>query len=132
MSILPILRLLKDELFPAEVRATASGLVMAIGTLVTMTNVKIFPMTVAYFGFHYVVYFYAIITALLAVWGSLTIKNTDQLSLTEIQDMHKKAEAADQALNDGKCRVNPLEVTELGNVTKEMEGKDNEMEMTRL
>ena len=75
-------------------------------------------------------YFYAIVVAMMVAWGGLTIKDTDRLSLTEIQDMHKTSAAADQVLNEGNCHVNPLDVTELGNVTKEMAEKDNVMEMT--
>ena len=144
IGIHPILTLLRGELFPTEIRATASGIVMAASELVLMINLKLFPMAVAAFGFHYVVYFYAIITALFATRGFLTIKNTDELSLVAIQDMHKKTEATgirrcdhpeEEVRNewncDGRgatysvanavpaernCYVNPLEVAESGNV----------------
>ena len=55
-----------------------------------MINYKIYPIAVKTFGFHFVMYFYAIIVAMMVAWGGITIKDTDQLSLTEIQDMHKK------------------------------------------
>ena len=55
-----------------------------------MINVKIYPIAVDTFGFHCVMYFYAVITALMVTWGGFTIKDTDHLSLTEIQDLHKK------------------------------------------
>ena len=59
-----------------------------------MVNYKIYPIAVKTFGFHFVTYFYAIIVAMMVIWGGLTIKDTDQLSLTEIQDMHKKTVVA--------------------------------------
>ena len=93
IAILPILGVLTGELFPAEIRATAAGLTTSLGCIVSMVNFKFFPMAVESLGFNYVVYFYAIITALFATWGFLTIKNTDELSLVEIQDMYQKTEA---------------------------------------
>ena len=59
-----------------------------------MVNYKIYPNAVETLGFHYVMYFYAIIVAMMVAWGGITIKDTDQLSLTEIQDMHKKTVVA--------------------------------------
>ena len=53
-----------------------------------MVNVKLFPTAVASVGFHWVVYFYAAVAAVLTTWGLLTIKDTDKLSLTEIQSMY--------------------------------------------
>ena len=101
-------------------------------------------MAVESLGFHYVVYFYAIITALLAAWGFLTKKNTDELCLVNIQDMHKNTEAsrkrkcdhpeeevrkkwsfdrqngkysvANAVLNERNCYAHAHEMTELGNV----------------
>ena len=144
LAILPILGLLRGELFPTEIRATAAGLTMSIGCTALMANLKLFPMAVKSLGFHYVVYIYAIITALLAAWGFLTKKNTDELCLVNIQDMHKNTEASrkrkcdhpeEEVRNewncDGRgatysvanavpaernCYVNPLEVAESGNV----------------
>ena len=48
-------------------------------------------MAIATFGFHYVVYFYALMLAIMVIWGFLTIKDTDRLSLTEIQEMDRDA-----------------------------------------
>ena len=145
MGILPILGLLICELFPTEIRATASGLTRSIGYLAMMANLKLFPMAVNSLGFHYVVYFYAVITALLAAWGFLTIKNTDELNLVEIQKMRKKTEAsgrrkydhpedevrkewncdrqngnysvANAVLNERNSYAHAHEMTELGNVS---------------
>ena len=65
---------------------------MAMGKVILAANQKLFPTAVASFGFHYVVYFYSLIMAIMVIWGYLTIKDTDGLSLTEIQDMDKDTE----------------------------------------
>ena len=85
-----MLNVLCGELFPTEIRATSNGIVFAISHVALMGNYKLYPIAVETFGFHYVVYFYAAVTAAFTIWGLLTIKDTDRLSLTEIQEMHKK------------------------------------------
>ena len=82
------------ELFPTEIRATSIGIVFALSYVALMGNFKLYPMAVEKFGFHYVVYFYAAITATFTIWGVLTIKNTDRLSLTEIQEMQNTNEVS--------------------------------------
>ena len=102
--------MLKGELFCTEIRATASGIVEAIGKLILVANHKFFPLAIVSFGFHYVVYFFSAMTAIMVIWGSLTIKDTDQLSLTEIQDMDRNAEQKkeeeekSEKANAGKAR----------------------------
>ena len=139
--------MLCGELFPTEIRATSSGIVAATANVVVMGNYKLYPIAVETFGFHYVVYFYAGITATATLWGLLTIKDTDRLSLTEIQDMHKKTEVpeirteeggakefvkaiedsgyfANPILNEQNCYINPVEVNELGDMTPVKEYND--------
>ena len=91
IGIYPTITLLKGELFPTDIRATAYGIVEAVGKLTLVANAKFFPIATASFGFHYVMYFFAIMMAIMAIWGFLTIKDTDRLSLTEIQDLGKNA-----------------------------------------
>ena len=59
-----------------------------------MINVKIYPIAEETFGFHWVMYFYAVASAFMVIWGGLTIKDIDHLSLTEIQDLNKKTEVS--------------------------------------
>ena len=87
-----MLNVLCGESFPTEIRATSNGIVYATSYVALMANYKLYPIAVATFSFHYVVYFYAAITAALTLWGLLTISDTDKLSLTEIQNMYKNEE----------------------------------------
>ena len=55
-----------------------------------MVNQKLFPIVVSTFGFYSIVYFYSAIVAVFTIYGWLTIKDTDKLSLSEVQAMFKK------------------------------------------
>ena len=57
-----------------------------------MVNEKFFPMAVASFGFLNVVYYYALIMTIMVIWGCLTIKDTEELSLAEMHDISKNDE----------------------------------------
>ena len=94
MGLMPVLNVLNSELFPTEIRATSNGIGGATCYVILMGNYKLYPIAMETFGFHFVVYFYAAVTALFTIWGLLTIKNTDRLSLTEIQDMHMETAVA--------------------------------------
>ena len=131
IGLIPTINVLCGELFPTKIRATANGIVMATTYIAFMVNLKIYPIAVAAFAFHYVMYFYAAMMAFMVVWGGLTIKYTDKLSLTEIQDMHEKNEGSGQVLNDGICHVNTIEVTELGDLTTEGNGRQRQMREMR-
>ena len=94
LGLLPTIYLLFGELFPTKIRATSNGIAFAASYVALMGNLKMYPIAVAAIGFHYVMYFYAVIMAFMVIWGGLKIKDTDKLSLTEIQDMHKKTDVS--------------------------------------
>ena len=88
IGITPTLHVLCGESFPTEISTTANGIIFALQYTAQMVNVKLFPTAVASVGFHSVVYFYAAVAFVLTTWELLTIKDTDKLSLTEIQSMY--------------------------------------------
>ena len=57
-----------------------------------MVNQKLFPIVLSSYGFYTVVYFYATVVALFTTYGWLTMKETDKLSLSEVQVMYRKKE----------------------------------------
>ena len=112
LGIYPALDLLKGELFPNEIRATAGSIVVVVGKFTQVASYKFFPTAIASFGFHYVVYFFALMFALMVIWGLLTIKDIDQLSLTEIQDMGRNAKQDVEGMEETK-EVWMKEITQL-------------------
>ena len=122
MGIISTLGVLRGELFPTEIRATANSIVIAMGKLILVANHKLFPMAVPSFGFHYVVYFFSLIMAIMVTWGFLTIKDTELLSLTEIQDkcrdaeQKKEGEEETKAVNEGNFKA--IEVVQADKIAK--------------
>ena len=92
IGIIPTLSFLRGESFPTEIRATACGYVVALGKIILVVNHKLFPIAITLFGFRNLVYFYALIMAKMVIWGCLTIKDTEHLSLSEIHDNGRKDE----------------------------------------
>ena len=137
IGLIPTINVLCGELFPTKIRATANGIVMATTYIAFMVNLKIYPIAVAAFAFHYVMYFYAAMMAFMVVWGGLTIKYTDKLSLTEIQDMHKKTNVCgiatrnrdepqekEDEVGNQKGYTNSIEMEDVGKVVFKQE-EDN-------
>ena len=67
-----------------------------------VANYKFFPIAIASFGFHFVVYFFALMMAITVIWGFRTMIDTDRLSLTEIQDMGKDTGRKKEKEEDNK------------------------------
>ena len=117
LGLLPTIYVLVGELFPTKIRATSNGIVFAASYVALMGNLKMYPIAVDNFPFHYVMYFYAVIMAILVIWGGLTIRDTDKLSLTDIQNMHKKTPESGIARRN-KMETKEKEDDELGETTK--------------
>ena len=101
------LSFLRAESFPTEIRATACGYVVALGKVLLALNEKFFPIAIASFGFLNVVYYYALIMTIMVIWGCLTIKDTEELSLTEIHDISRNDESKQE--EEEKMLLQPVE-----------------------
>ncbi len=66
-------------------RAQSAGLVYASERVSVTVNAKLFSLLLSGLAFHGMVYYYAATAFLLAIWGWLTIKRTDSLSLTQVE-----------------------------------------------
>ena len=112
IGITSTIHVLCGESFPTEIRTTANGIIFGLTSSARMVNVKLFPTAVASLGFHSVVYFYAAVAALFTIWGMMTMRDTDKLSLSEIQSLYSnKKREEEQPLLEAN-----------GNQTKTKEG----------
>ena len=92
IGIQPTLHVLSCESFPTNIRATSHGIIYALQQITIMVNQKLFPIVLSTYGFYTIVYFYATVVALFTTYGWLTMKETDKLSLSEVQVMFNKKE----------------------------------------
>ena len=88
IGLTPTLHVLGGESFHTEISTLANGIIYAVQYITRMVIVKLFPTALSSFGFHSVVYFYAMAAASFTIWGLITIKDTDKLSLSQIQSMY--------------------------------------------
>ena len=92
-----IICVLYGELFPTDIRTVSIGIVHAIQYLVFAYATKMFPVLLQWFHFHGTNYYYAAIALVLTIWGALTIRDIDGLSLVEIEHIY------DSRMAKSKC-----------------------------
>ena len=91
LGILPVLHIIKGEIFPTEIRTISVGIVMGIQRIALVINMVIFPMATSSGLFHIICYVYASFTLVMGVWAMITIKETDGMSLVEVEELYGKA-----------------------------------------
>ena len=78
------------EIFPTDIRAVSIGVVRGLQYLVLALATEMFPILSELFNFYGLNYYYAAFALLLTVWGIATIKDIDNLSLVEIEQIYDK------------------------------------------
>ena len=87
---MPVLHIIKGEIFPTEIRTVSVGIVMATNHIPLIINMLIFPMATSSGLFHIACYVYSSFTLFMAVWAITTIKETDGMSLVEVEELYDK------------------------------------------
>ena len=64
------------------------GLVNGLGNMAFAFNQKVFPILVGYLTFYGTFYFYAAMTFVISVWGLVSLKVTDGLSLVDTECLY--------------------------------------------
>ena len=90
LGLIPVLHIIKGEIFPTEVRTVSVGLVMATNHIPLIINMVIFPMATSNGLLHIASYVYSIFTLFMAIWAKMTIKETDGMSLVEVEELYDK------------------------------------------
>ena len=88
---MPVLHIIKGEIFPTEIRTVSVGIVMATNHIPLIINMLVFPMATSSGLFHIICYVYASFTLIMGVWAMITIKETDGMSLVEVEELYGKA-----------------------------------------
>ena len=90
LGLMPILHIIKGEIFPTEIRTLAVGIAMAINHIPLIINMVVFPMATSSGLFHIACYVYSICALFMAVWAIITMKETDDMSLVEVEELYEK------------------------------------------
>ena len=90
LGLMPVLHIIKGEIFPTEIRTVSVGIVMATNHIPLIINMLVFPMATSSGLFHIACYVYSSFTLFMAVWAIITIKETDGMSLVEVEELYDK------------------------------------------
>ena len=69
-------------------RSLAVGTVLGLGNVANSVTLKLFPSLVNWLSFSGVNYFYSAMFLVLTLWGWMAIKETDGLSLAEVERIY--------------------------------------------
>ena len=83
-----VIVVLIGELFPTDIRTVSIGIVRALQYLVLASATKMFPILSECLHSYGLNYYYAATSLLFTIWGMVTIKDVDQLSLVEIERIY--------------------------------------------
>ena len=89
LGILPIQNILLSELFPTDIRNISVGFVRAVAYLAVYCNMMVYPMASSAKIFFELMLGYGAISAFMTVWAIITVKDTDSMSLVEIERSYK-------------------------------------------
>ena len=89
LGIFPVLNIVVAEVFPTDIRSIAVGIVMAMSYLAAYCSMMTYPIVSGADAFHELMFAYGAISVFMTVWAIFTLKETDHLSLVEIERMFK-------------------------------------------
>ena len=79
-------------------RCTSIAITQGVGYCAGMITMKIFPILETKIGLDGTLYLYAALSVIMLFWGVITIENTEDLSLVDVERLHdtrfKKATAS--------------------------------------
>ena len=90
LGILPVLGILLGELFPTDIRSISVGIVRAVAYTTSYCNMMVYPIVSSADAFSEVMFGYGSISAFMTVWAIFTVKETDNMSLVEIENSFRK------------------------------------------
>ena len=100
-GILPILRVLQNELYPTEIRSQGSGITESSVAIIASLATLAFPHVKTIIGVHGVFFFFASISMLCTIWGFIKIPETRGKSLVKVEEMFEMKKTATAAVMFG-------------------------------
>ena len=98
--ILGIMLILVGELFPSDIRTKSIGIVHGLEYFAFALATEAFPILLEWFQFYGLNLYYGAFGLLMTLWGMMTIKDVDQLSLEEIQKIYNTQIETSKASGD--------------------------------
>ena len=86
--VLGIILVLVGELFPTDIRAISIGIVNGVEYLAFAFATEAFPFLLEWLHFYGLNFYYAAFCLFMTMWGMMTIKDIDHLSLVEIEQIY--------------------------------------------
>ena len=93
IGLLPVLNILTGELFPTEIRSISVGIVKASTYVAAYANMTVYPIASGAGVFQELMFGYGAVATFMAVWAIITLKETDNLSLVEIEKLFTRDKA---------------------------------------
>ena len=100
LGLQAVLNILLGELFPTDIRSIAVGIVKAVAYVAAYVNMMAYPMVSGANAFHELMYGYGVIAAFMTVWAMITVKETDNMSVVEIEKLFKRGQASSRKIQN--------------------------------
>ena len=103
--VLGIILVLVGELFPTDIRTISIGIVNGVDYLVFAFATEAFPVLLEWLHFYGLNFYYAAFCLFMTLWGMMTIKDIDRLSLVEIEQIYNaKIEKLEGCSHESKSK----------------------------
>ena len=89
-GVMPILHILRSELFPTEIRAESIGLVQSLFLISGTLSTKFFPEMKNGLGLYGLFFLYAVSGFTSCLWALYTIPDNRGKSLVKVEELYEK------------------------------------------
>ena len=94
LGIISVQNILLSELFPTDIRNISVGVVGAVANIATYCSMMVYPIASGAGAFFELMLAYGAISTFMTVWAIFTVKDTDNMSLVEIENSFKESRAS--------------------------------------
>ena len=101
LGLKTVLNILLGELFPTDIRSISVGIVKAVGYVAGYANMMAYPMVSNANAFQELMFGYGALAAFMTMWAIITVKETDSMSLVEIEELYKGGQNKFSRLQNG-------------------------------